>query len=155
MYHAWSPLQLLHRFEHTTREEHHSCIVVLELGTLLVGQYRLAREEVVVIDEVYLNTSRRYGRHLDNQLMVVIVDDKVHTRESYHLVELIAALVYTAIARHKCANLIAMLLHSLRKLSAQTRLLVLGKIRHYLLTNVQYFIVRHRFCFLCFIIRIY
>ena len=71
--------------------------------------------------KIDLDTGRRDRRDLDNQLMVVVVDDEVHTREPDHLMQLMAPFVDAAVSGHERADFVAALLHRLRKFPAQKR----------------------------------
>ena len=126
------PAQFLDRFEHAAREEDGALVVVGE-PPCIVGKHRLAREIVVVVD---LHAGGRDRRHLDDELMVVIVDDQVHARKPDHLVKLVPPFVDATVTRHERPDLVSPLLHRLHQLPAQRGLLGLRKVGENLLTNV-------------------
>ena len=135
MHDRGTPAQPLDRLEHAARKEDRAFVVVGE-PPLIVRQHRLAGEIVVIVDEVDLHAGRGNRSHLDDELVVVVVDDQVSSRQPDHLVKLVAALVDTTVRRHVRPNLVPPLLHRLHQLPAQHRLFGLGKIGGNLLTHV-------------------
>ena len=68
-------------------------------------------------------------RDLDDELVVVVVDNEVHTRQADHFVELVPAFVDAAVTRHERAYFIPTLLHRLRESAAKSGAFRLWKIR--------------------------
>ena len=73
-------------------------------------------EQVVVVNEINLDTGGLYACDLDKQWVVGLADDDVHSRESYHLVQLVASLVDVAKLRHEGACLVSLRLEQLGQL---------------------------------------
>ena len=96
------PVEFLHRFDDATGEEDATAVVVLAKHALLViHQVFFLREEIVVVDEINLHSRFLDGGHLDNERVVGVVDDEVHTRKANHLMELVPPLVDDAVAGHE------------------------------------------------------
>ena len=131
------PAQFLDRLQHAAGEKDGPFVVVGEFRTFAVGQHGLAREIVVVVDEIDLHARRGDRGDLDDELVVVVVDDEVHARKTYYLVELVPAFVDTAVARHEGTDFVPTLLHRLRESAAKSGSLRLWKIGCNLLTDVQ------------------
>ena len=72
----------------------------------------------------------------NNEGMVSIVDYDIHPGEAYYLVELVAALIDSAIARHKSSHFRPELLYSLRQIFPEACKRACGKIRFYLLGDI-------------------
>ena len=131
------PAQLLDGFEGTTDEEDRALIVVVaDLGVYI--EDGLTLEEVIVVDEVHLQASRREGSDLDDQRMIIIVDDHIDSREADDFMQLVAALVDDAEARHEDTDLIPQFLYPLRQLACCRRNVGLGKVGEDLLRDIQY-----------------
>jgi hypothetical protein len=137
VHHRRGPAQFLDRFQYAAGEKDGPFVVVLKVVVRAVGQHRLAREVVVVVDEINLYARRGYRRHLDNQLVVVVVDDEVHARQPDNLMQLVPALVDAAVAGHEGADLVPAFLHCLRQRTAKPGTLRFWKIGGDLLTHVQ------------------
>ena len=75
-------------------------------------------EIVLIVDEIDLHSCCRNRRDLDHERSVDIVDDYVHSGKSDDFVELILALVDTAVSRHEGSDLLFPFLNSLRKVSS-------------------------------------
>ena len=114
MNHVGTPAQFLHRLEHTARVENGALHVVRIFLIILIKHHLTLVEVVIVVNEIHLHTGRLNRSHLDNQWMVRIINDNIHTRQTNHLVQLVAALVDISPAGHKRANLVATLLYGLR-----------------------------------------
>ena len=137
MHDGGGPAQFLDRLQHAAGEEDGPFVVVREIIALGVGQHGLAREIVVVVDEVDLYAGCRDRGHLDDQLVIVVVDDEVHAREADDLVQLVPALVDAAVAGHEGADFVSVFLHCLRQRTAKPGTLRFGKIGGDFLTDVQ------------------
>ena len=75
-------------------------------------------EEIVVVDEIDLHASRLDGCYLDDQRVISVVDDQIHSREADNLMQLVASLVDVAEFRHKRSDLATSFLNALRQVSA-------------------------------------
>ena len=75
-----SPSQFFDSLKHSAGKEYHALVIILKLNPCIVCYNGLAREEIIIVDKVYLDSCRRDRGNLDNELMVIIVDNKVHTR---------------------------------------------------------------------------
>ena len=108
------PVEFLHRLDNATGEEHATHVVdVAEVAFLVIHQVFLLREEVVVVDEIDLHPRLLDGSHLDDERVVGVVDDEVHSRQADHLVQLVAPLVDDTVARHENPDLLATFLGGL------------------------------------------
>ena len=105
--------------QHAAREEDTTLVVVRILYAVLIGNTLAAMEEVVVVGEIDLDASRLNRRYLDQQRMVRVVDDQVHTREANHFVQLVATLVDVSELGHEGACLKSFLLKHLRQAAIQ------------------------------------
>ena len=72
----------------------------------------------IIIDKVNLHARRWNGRYLDDERMIRVVNQKVHTGKTNHLVELVTALVNFTKTRSEHPNLSSLLMHRLREISA-------------------------------------
>ena len=107
------PAELLDGFEGTTYEEDRALVVVVAYLGVDVED-GLALEEIIVVDEVYLQAGGRQRSDLDDQWMVIVIDDHVDPREADDFMQLIAALVDDTEAGHEDADIITQLLNPLR-----------------------------------------
>ena len=71
-------------------------------------------EEVLVVDEIDLHSRDWNGCDLDDERVVGAVDDDVHSRQSYHLMQLSSAFVDVAPFRHECSYLASAALYGFR-----------------------------------------
>ena len=69
----------------------------------------------LVVDKIYLHSCCLQRCNFNNQRMVGLVDYKVHTRETYHFVQLVTSFVYKAPFRGENPYLAATLLCVLRQ----------------------------------------
>ena len=137
---VWTPAQLLYRLQHAAGIEDDTLIVVFVIHAILVHHLQTVLEVIVIINEIDLHTGRLDGSHLDNQRMVGIINDQIHTREADHLVQLVAAFVDGTPLGHEGAYFATVLLNSLRQCAAQQRYLVLCHVGSNLLRDEQYLI---------------
>jgi len=108
------PVLLLHRLDDATVEENGTVVVVLaKVALLVVHEVFLLREEVVVFDEINLHPCLLDGGHFDDERIVSVVDDEVHSRKADDLVELVAPVVDDTIAGHENADFLAAFLGGL------------------------------------------
>ena len=112
------PTQLLYRFKHATGKEDGTFAVVGILLTVLILCHETLHEIVVVVDEIDLETSLRYGCDLDDQRMVCVVDNEIHSRETDYLMQLSTSLVDIAPLGHKCPYFVACFLHFVWQVAA-------------------------------------
>ena len=138
-----APAELLDRFEHAPGKEDRPLVVIRKKRSVFVPDHGLAVKIVLVVDEVNLHAGRRNRRDLDNQLMIVVVDDQIHSREADHFVQLVAALVDQPVTGHEGPNLVSSFLHPLRKRPAQYGHIGFRKIRRDFLTDIKNFAVTH------------
>ena len=96
---------LLDSFQYAAGKEDTALVVVGILYAVLVGYALATVKEVIVIGEVDLDTGRLNRRYLDEQRMIRIVYDQVHTRESDYFMQLVATFVDIAKLGHKVARL--------------------------------------------------
>lgn len=136
------PPQFFHGLHNAAHKEYAALVVVVEVFSFVVDQEILPQEIVVVIDKIDLHAGRLYRCHLDNQRMIGIIDDKVHSRQTYHLMQLIATLIDITVFGHESTDFPPSLLNALRQISTYRCNFRIGKIRSHLLRNEQ-----HLFCF--------
>jgi len=133
MDHVWSPAKLLYCFQNTTTEENCAFIIISEISSVLVCQSGFALEIFIIVDEIDLHAGRLYGCDLDYQRMVVVVNDEVHARETYHFVQLVPPFIHIAEARHEGSDLSTPFLYSLRQVSADHAHVTFGQVWGYFL----------------------
>lgn len=75
-------------------------------------------EIIVIVNEIDLHSGRGNGCYLNDQRAVYIVDDHVHTGESYDFVKLVASFVDATVAWHEGPYLFPGFLYALREISA-------------------------------------
>ena len=81
MDHVRRPVEFSDGLDDAAREEHGAVVVILIEILVAFGDGELPlREEVVVVDEIDLDSRLLNRCHLDDQRMVSVVDDHVHTR---------------------------------------------------------------------------
>ena len=101
-------------FNHATVEEDGAIVVVLaELAVLVEYHVFLFGEEVIVIDEVDLHSGFLDRGDLDDQGVVGVVDDEVHSRQADHFVKLVAPFVDDTVSRHENPDFLALFLNGL------------------------------------------
>ena len=74
------PAQLLHSFQNATGEKDGAFTVVGIVIAHFVFLHLPSREIVIIVDEVHLYTSLLDGSNLDDERVVGVVDDKIHSR---------------------------------------------------------------------------
>ena len=83
---VWGPTLFLHGLEHAACKEDCTLAIVGIFLAFLVFHHSPLLEVIFIVDEIYLNTGNGYRGNLDDQRMVGIVDDEVHSRETDHFV---------------------------------------------------------------------
>ena len=99
------PCQLADSLQGAAAEEKDALVVGGAQDALLVVDVAKAIEILLVVDEVNLHPRRGDGAHLDDELVVAVVDDKVHARQPDDFVQLMLAFVDLVEPRHEDANL--------------------------------------------------
>lgn len=108
------PAQFLDGFQNSPTEEDHTVFVVFEEFFLGIVEDGFALEEVLVVNEVDLHPGTLDGGYLDDERVIVLVDDQVHSGKTDDLVELVSAFVDQSESGHKRPNLTSFLLDALR-----------------------------------------
>ncbi len=129
------PRQLAHSLECTAAEEEDTLVVVGAELALLVKKALVTREVLLIVYKIHLHTGRRYRAHLDDKLVVGIVDNEIHTRKADNLVQLVLALVHLIETRHKDSNLTSFFLCKRRQITPNIRIFILWHKRHNLLID--------------------
>ena len=80
------PSQFFYRFQHPFCKENHAHVVVREHGIVLVVEHRLAVEKLLVINKINLKSDLRNAGHLDNQGVVGIINNQIHSAQTDHFV---------------------------------------------------------------------
>ena len=133
------PVEFFHRFNHATREEHTTEVVVLAENAVVVADLVLfLRKKIVVVDEVNLHPRLLNRCHFDDERVVGVVDDEVHTRQANHLMQLVATLVDGAITGHEDTDFLAALLRGLGQVTANEAHLRFRQIGGDFLMNEKY-----------------
>ena len=73
------PTELLDSLQYATGKEDGTLTIVGIIFTILILLHQTLAEVVVVVDEVDLYPGRLDGGYLDDQRVVRIIDDKIHT----------------------------------------------------------------------------
>ena len=121
MDHIWFPSEFLYCLKHAASEEYSSLSVILEEFPIFIAVHALAVEVVLVVDEIHLHSCSRNGSYLDYKWPVYVIDDDVHTRKSYDLMQLVLPFVNASIARHEGSYLLLPFLNALWKVSSNVR----------------------------------
>ena len=137
MYDVRSPPELLDRLEDAPGEEHGPFGIVLEEDSVVIPVNLLSLEIVLVVNEIHLHSCGRDGSDLDHERSVHVVDDNVHSRKPYDLVELVLPFVYASVAGHERPDFLLPFLDSLGKVSSYPGDVILGKVRVNLGINEQ------------------
>jgi len=109
------PTQFLNCFQNTLREEDHAHVVIGEHVHVLVVEKRLAMKKLLIINEVHLKSDLRNAGHLDDQGVIGIVDNQIHSAQTDHFVQLMATLVDFTIPGHEDAGFFSAFVDGLRK----------------------------------------
>ena len=109
------PTQLLDSFQYATSKENGTLTIVCIVNAVLVNSHLTLGEIIVVINEIDLDACLGDRGHFDNQWVVCIVNNQIHTRETDDLMQLSAALIDIAPFGHERTNLVTILQHSLRE----------------------------------------
>jgi len=131
------PSELFDRFKNALREKDGPFIVVAEELTVLVAVNGLSMKILLTVDEVDLHPRRWDGSDLDDERMVGIVDDKVHSGKPDNLVQLMPPFVDLPVPGSEDPDLLASFVDPLRKIPADAGEFVLGKERGHFLRNVE------------------
>jgi hypothetical protein len=75
----------------------------------------LAMKKLLVINKVHLQSDLGNTRHLDDQRVVCVVNNQIHSAQTDHFVQLMAALVDFTIPGHKDPGFFAALVDGLGK----------------------------------------
>ena len=111
------PCQLAHRFQRPTSEEEETLVAAwLKLACLVKGRATLG-EIFLVVNKIHLKAGRGQRTNLNNQLVVAIVYNEIHSREANNFMKLVFALVDVAEARHEDAYFPTQFLGKLREVT--------------------------------------
>jgi hypothetical protein len=75
------PAKFPNRFNRSLAEKDHPVLVVIEKLSALVFKDEFSFEKLLIIKEINLEAGSRKGGYLDDQGIIIIVDDDVHTRQ--------------------------------------------------------------------------
>ena len=78
----------------------------------------LSLEEVFIVDEIYLHAGCLNGRYLNDQRVIGIINDEIHTRKPDYFVQLVAAFINATELGHESPNFTTAFLYALRQVSA-------------------------------------
>lgn len=137
------PCQFTHCLEGASTEEEHTLVVVGTEFAVIVVEAFVFGEILLIVNEVDLHTSRWDRAHLDDELVVGIVDNKIHSRKANHLMELVFAFVDIAETRHENTYFAASFLDEGRQIATHVGILILRKKRHNLLIYKKYSPLSH------------
>ena len=114
MYDVGFPTQLLDGFNGTAHEE--DAALVVQFGRKFCFQtfVRIALEIVVVVNEVHLHSGGLQCGNFDNQRVVGVINNQVHTRETDNFMQLVASFVDASVFWHECSHFVASFLHAVR-----------------------------------------
>ena len=138
------PTEFFYCLHHPSHKEYATLVIVVKIFSLIIDKDIFPLEIVVVIDKIDLHTSRLYRCHLDNQRVIGIVDNQVHSRKTNYLVQLITPLIDITVLGHKSAYLSPFFLNTLRQVPTYRGNFRIGKIRGHLLRNEQNLFCFHR-----------
>ena len=130
-------LELSWRCQRTTRAVSYTHLDVYKRQL----EEALATEEVGIVDAVNLYACGGDGGYLDDQWVVVVVYDDVDTRQSNHLMKLIATLIDKPVAWHEDAHVMPCILYMLWEVTSNMCEVTLGQIGVDFLRYVEYFLV--------------
>lgn len=129
------------RLQHAAREEDGPLAIVgIVVAQLVLGHGRTILVVILIINKIDLDARLRYGSHLDDERMIRVVDDQIHTRESDHLMQLATPFVDRAPLRHEGSYLESGFLHFGRHQTSHLCHLRLGDVRGGFLVDKQYFL---------------
>ena len=115
------PTQFLYRFKHTAGVENSAFNIVNIFFTLFINKHCAFVEIVIIVNEIYLHASSLNACHLDDEWVVCIINNNIHSRQTNNFVQLIASLVNDTPSWHKCANLVAIFLNELGESASHER----------------------------------
>src|SRR6185369_2934585 len=87
------PSKFAYRFNCSFAEKDHTILVVIKQLSILIFKYKLAFEKLLIIKEINLETGSGKRGYLDDQGVIIIVDDDVHSRKPDHFMKPVAALI--------------------------------------------------------------
>ena len=123
------PSELAYRLEGATAEEEQS-LVGISQHVVTVVEHALALDGVfLVVDEVDLHACCWDRSHLDDELVVAVVDDEVHAGEADDFMQLVLAVVYLAEFGHEDPDFASHFLRSCGQVASKDGFLVLGRER--------------------------
>ena len=123
-----NPTQFFYGFQYSAYIEDRTIVIIFILISILIADRGFPLEEILVVNKVNLHPGRLNGCYLNDQRMVRVVNNKIHTRQTDNLVQLIAALVDISEFWHECPDFATTLLNSLRQISTYCRDLGFGKV---------------------------
>ena len=94
------PSEFFYCFQSAFAEEYHTLCIIVEEMVLVVAEYCLAFEIILVIHEIYLQAGIRQRGHFNDERVIVFINNNVDTGEANYLVEAVATLINDPKARH-------------------------------------------------------
>ena len=119
------PRQFAHSLKGTAAEEEDALVVGRQQKSILIERTTETSKILFVINKINLKASRGQRTDFNDQLMVAVVHNQIHTRKANHLMELMLALVDVIEPRHKDTDLASQFLGKLRQMSCQQRGIIL------------------------------
>ena len=141
MDHIGDPVQAFDRLQDASDEEDTAIRIVTRRSLRGRAEEALASEEIRIIDEVDLYACGGDRGDLDDERVVVVVDDNVDTRQTDHLVKLVAPLIDQAVAWHEDTYVISRILYMLWEVTSDMCEITLREVGIYLLRDVEYFLI--------------
>ena len=143
MYHGRLPAQLLDRLDDTCGEEHEALVILLGQQVCLQALLGEGTEIVVVVDEIDLHPRGEECGDLDDEGVVIVVDDQVKSRQTYHLVKLVAPFVDAAVFGGEYSYLELLAVDTLGYVAAECGHGRVGHVGRHLLGYEQDFLCLH------------
>ena len=138
-----SPAQFLHSLQNATCEEDHTFIIIGKELFVFIMERELPMEIIFIVNKIDLHASLLNGSDLNDQGVVSVIDNQVHSRKPDHFVQLVTTFVDVSKTRHKRANFSTSFLDALRKMPSYQAHGCLLQIRCDFLCNEQYFWFLH------------
>jgi hypothetical protein len=110
MYHVGRPSEFTNGFYGSFTEKNHSVLVIIIEFSGLVLKHEFSLEEFFIIQKIYLEPGSWQRSNFDDQRVIVIIDDDIHTGQPDDFVKTMPPFIDAPEARHQYPYLHAIVL---------------------------------------------